>query len=25
VRRPDGQVGWLSVYGLLLFPRLDPV
>ena len=24
VRRPDGQVGWLSVYGMLLFPRLDP-
>jgi CubicO group peptidase (beta-lactamase class C family) len=23
VRRPDGQVGWLSVYGILLFPRLD--
>ena len=23
VRRPDGRVGWLSVYGLLLFPRVD--
>ena len=23
VRRPDGRVGWLSVYGILLFPRQD--
>jgi CubicO group peptidase (beta-lactamase class C family) len=25
VRWPDGRVGWLSVYGILLFPRVDPV